>query len=170
MIRRPPRSTLFPYTTLFRSTELDGIEPPEYRFAGSSLLIEFTTSEDRVAKFVNHTTEGSASLSADTRVSKVPSGNTETLAEVGRSWPKLAEVGRSWPKLAEVWDELFEQECQVLEYLAEHGPSRPSDISEGLQIPARSLQRTTKRLVKMDIIDARGQSSGRRYALKPTGR
>src|SRR2546430_11470937 len=26
MIRRPPRSTLFPYTTLFRSFELDGIE------------------------------------------------------------------------------------------------------------------------------------------------
>src|SRR3712207_8299417 len=27
MIRRPPRSTLFPYTTLFRSlTELDGVE------------------------------------------------------------------------------------------------------------------------------------------------
>src|SRR5260370_19578545 len=24
MIRRPPRSTLFPYTTLFRSQELDG--------------------------------------------------------------------------------------------------------------------------------------------------
>src|SRR2546430_11737105 len=24
MIRRPPRSTLFPYTTLFRSVELDG--------------------------------------------------------------------------------------------------------------------------------------------------
>src|SRR3989442_8398564 len=27
MIRRPPRSTLFPYTTLFRSPEL-GFEPP----------------------------------------------------------------------------------------------------------------------------------------------
>src|SRR2546422_8549533 len=26
MIRRPPRSTLFPYTTLFRSLELTGIE------------------------------------------------------------------------------------------------------------------------------------------------
>src|SRR3712207_7712971 len=25
MIRRPPRSTLFPYTTLFRSTDLDGV-------------------------------------------------------------------------------------------------------------------------------------------------
>src|SRR2546427_4238820 len=28
MIRRPPRSTLFPYTTLFRSIVLRGIEPP----------------------------------------------------------------------------------------------------------------------------------------------
>src|SRR2546428_3666618 len=25
MIRRPPRSTLFPYTTLFRSVDLDGV-------------------------------------------------------------------------------------------------------------------------------------------------
>src|SRR2546428_8376581 len=28
MIRRPPRSTLFPYTTLFRSREEEGREPP----------------------------------------------------------------------------------------------------------------------------------------------
>src|SRR5256885_10000980 len=27
MIRRPPRSTLFPYTTLFRSRVADGVEP-----------------------------------------------------------------------------------------------------------------------------------------------
>src|SRR2546430_10751898 len=27
MIRRPPRSTLFPYTTLFRSDELGAVEP-----------------------------------------------------------------------------------------------------------------------------------------------
>src|SRR3712207_8260219 len=27
MIRRPPRSTLFPYTTLFRSTAEDGLRP-----------------------------------------------------------------------------------------------------------------------------------------------
>src|SRR3712207_8274802 len=26
MIRRPPRSTLFPYTTLFRSIEVEGVE------------------------------------------------------------------------------------------------------------------------------------------------
>src|SRR2546427_7919692 len=29
MIRRPPRSTLFPYTTLFRSSDLDGDGYPE---------------------------------------------------------------------------------------------------------------------------------------------
>src|SRR3712207_8549849 len=34
MTRRPPRSTLFPYTTLFRSTELCR----DYRFAGAVLL------------------------------------------------------------------------------------------------------------------------------------
>src|SRR2546429_4779097 len=36
MIRRPPRSTLFPYTTLFRSTEIatasqDGLDPESMR-------------------------------------------------------------------------------------------------------------------------------------------
>src|SRR2546430_5613177 len=32
MIRRPPRSTLFPYTTLFRSARV-GADPPGYRTA-----------------------------------------------------------------------------------------------------------------------------------------
>src|SRR5438046_6414505 len=31
MLRRPPRSTLFPYTTLFRSQDLDGISPRRRR-------------------------------------------------------------------------------------------------------------------------------------------
>src|SRR2546430_2069352 len=31
MIRRPPRSTLFPYTTLFRSHELEGLVPGHRR-------------------------------------------------------------------------------------------------------------------------------------------
>src|SRR5437016_9556477 len=33
MIRRPPRSTLFPYTTLFRSAPGPGIEFPDYSTA-----------------------------------------------------------------------------------------------------------------------------------------
>src|SRR3712207_7660551 len=35
MIRRPPRSTLFPYTTLFRSRGGRGADPPEPRRRGS---------------------------------------------------------------------------------------------------------------------------------------
>src|SRR3712207_7487981 len=37
MIRRPPRSTLFPYTTLFRSMDVDALHPrrqPGQRLAG----------------------------------------------------------------------------------------------------------------------------------------
>src|SRR2546430_5004220 len=34
MIRRPPRSTLFPYTTLFRSLDVDPAHPPEERLRG----------------------------------------------------------------------------------------------------------------------------------------
>src|SRR3712207_8776977 len=34
MIRRPPRSTLFPYTTLFRSREQEGEHPAQLQHAG----------------------------------------------------------------------------------------------------------------------------------------
>src|SRR3712207_7817113 len=64
MIRRPPRSTLFPYTTLFRSTagdvrsvQLDGVghyaalEAPE---ALSAVILEFLSSvEDRKSTRLN---------------------------------------------------------------------------------------------------------------------
>src|SRR5258707_11057367 len=43
MIRRPPRSTLFPYTTLFRSPSISRVEDrcqtSDVRHAGASLLI-----------------------------------------------------------------------------------------------------------------------------------
>src|SRR3712207_8486893 len=37
MIRRPPRSTLFPYTTLFRSAELEQT-PPDYSQRGKGAI------------------------------------------------------------------------------------------------------------------------------------
>src|SRR5258708_18904604 len=39
MIRRPPRSTLFPYTTLFRSLQTDSL-----RFVGATLLHSLTAA------------------------------------------------------------------------------------------------------------------------------
>src|SRR5258708_25582620 len=48
MIRRPPRSTLFPYTTLFRS--LLGLEAEQHTFT-----IPFLFNEDRIAFFEEET-------------------------------------------------------------------------------------------------------------------
>src|ERR1051325_10133608 len=48
MIRRPPRSTLFPYTTLFRSVQpkyLQTVVGRGYRFVGQSHRSEEHTSE-----------------------------------------------------------------------------------------------------------------------------
>src|SRR3712207_8805381 len=47
MIRRPPRSTLFPYTTLFRSytLELLGEHVPVFRGAEAPLLAPLRTSQ-----------------------------------------------------------------------------------------------------------------------------
>src|SRR5256885_6425504 len=44
MIRRPPRSTLFPYTTLFRSQE-DAVEVPSYE---SLTIVRKVVLEERV--------------------------------------------------------------------------------------------------------------------------
>src|SRR6266446_8952358 len=48
MIRRPPRSTLFPYTTLFRATRLDG---------GARLRRRGTASPEPAARSEEHTSE-----------------------------------------------------------------------------------------------------------------
>src|SRR5258707_10821420 len=50
MIRRPPRSTLFPYTTLFRSTDRHALGPRERRFGGRPLGEGF---EDRKSTRLN---------------------------------------------------------------------------------------------------------------------
>src|SRR2546425_4392206 len=44
MIRRPPRSTLFPYTTLFRSSVAIGV----------SLFVSLTTTPMMCARFLRH--------------------------------------------------------------------------------------------------------------------
>src|SRR2546430_12619634 len=47
MIRRPPRSTLFPYTTLFRSLVTSGGPGSEFRIADTSNQIDSPFTADR---------------------------------------------------------------------------------------------------------------------------
>src|SRR3712207_8945694 len=52
MIRRPPRSTLFPYTTLFRSeTEDNWLADLAVGWSGDQVKIGSTTQSDRLAKY-----------------------------------------------------------------------------------------------------------------------
>src|SRR5258708_11075486 len=60
MIRRPPRSTLFPYTTLFRSRALPGARRVVDRLAGEQLVGELALEEHHrlvVARSEEHTSE-----------------------------------------------------------------------------------------------------------------
>src|SRR3712207_7603395 len=51
MIRRPPRSTLFPYTTLFRSMIALGVHPAAVAFCYSvNLVYQFWIHTERVGK------------------------------------------------------------------------------------------------------------------------
>src|SRR2546426_6958704 len=52
MIRRPPRSTLFPYTTLFRSDLLDDGRPPRLR-AGIYMVGPAPPDEGPVGRHTN---------------------------------------------------------------------------------------------------------------------
>src|SRR2546426_2438146 len=64
MIRRPPRSTLFPYTTLFRSEEtplFDGAHlwlPALFTLAGQRVLQRPVTHHPRTAGESKYTTRG----------------------------------------------------------------------------------------------------------------
>src|SRR5260370_11650682 len=67
MIRRPPRSTLFPYTTLFRSDTPSSRSSPMYRFlahlckrfnissiAGATSPMLFLRSEEHTSELQSH--------------------------------------------------------------------------------------------------------------------
>src|SRR2546427_2010145 len=60
MIRRPPRSTLFPYTTLFRSVTAVGVDPvtQEIWVALGGLLLHFDRAGDRRSSYRTFTAEG----------------------------------------------------------------------------------------------------------------
>src|SRR3712207_6140391 len=77
MIRRPPRSTLFPYTTLFRS--LDGLRP--LPIFGSGRQTRTLTHVDDIADGIVTATAHEAGLDEDFNVS---ASEELTVAEIAR--------------------------------------------------------------------------------------
>src|SRR5438309_11893663 len=57
MIRRPPRSTLFPYTTLFRSQRLRSIHSPPRQPSNSARVQPFMPAGWRTVRSEEHTSE-----------------------------------------------------------------------------------------------------------------
>src|SRR5207248_5259887 len=53
MIRPPPRSTLFPYTTLFRSIDVDETIPLPHLSPGDQAIVRGCRAEDRKSTRLN---------------------------------------------------------------------------------------------------------------------
>ena len=54
MIRRPPRSTLFPYTTLFRSSGIYSVQAPRVNTSSSSYIVLAPGSENGIMQVTSY--------------------------------------------------------------------------------------------------------------------
>src|SRR2546425_3257390 len=81
MIRRPPRSTLFPYTTLFRSRFLD-LHSQAFRWANGTMTALASLGSSNIALGVN----------ADGTVVVGDSGTQAVRWEIGRATSELQSL------------------------------------------------------------------------------
>src|SRR3989449_1918894 len=92
MIRRPPRSTLFPYTTLFRS-RIFSMTQPRWTLTGHALV----DLRDDVRKFAHRKTPSSRSTRAGmstSTTSKGTRGQSSRLTEIAAKKTSTPECGR----------------------------------------------------------------------------
>src|SRR2546430_11353794 len=83
MIRRPPRSTLFPYTTLFRSVEIGGVAQNARRVQMLPVPTEAAEEPLRPADIVvNSNHEGILKLGVSSLADKIVSRSEEHTSEL----------------------------------------------------------------------------------------
>src|SRR2546430_9294606 len=105
MIRRPPRSTLFPYTTLFRSTALGphGVNIMEFvkqfnaktaQAQGMVTPVEVTIYKDRTFTFITKTPPAAVLLKKEAGLEKgSPTSNSQKVGKVTRAQVRrIAEI------------------------------------------------------------------------------
>src|SRR2546430_13546890 len=102
MIRRPPRSTLFPYTTLFRSaTPLPDLGTPRLTFTGRfpedkgpDVLVEALRSEEHTSEL-----QSQSNLVCRLLLEKKKTPSAPALLSPPRAPPILRTVDRQIPRL-----------------------------------------------------------------------
>src|SRR3989441_8844216 len=124
MIRRPPRSTLFPYTTLFRSAATEGFEFPPDSLGAPVVLKHLGSVGSR------HCCFGNLRRGRSHR-GELHRGSNRTQAPIGFKGSPLAQmrwVGKRLPdffrRVAQVSDENERPLLSVLSYLRPAGRSR----------------------------------------------
>src|SRR3712207_9266601 len=76
MIRRPPRSTLFPYTTLFRSTAQAGSWTPEATQANARKVAQDDTAAVYIGEFNSGASAISMPILNEAQVPQISPANT----------------------------------------------------------------------------------------------
>src|SRR3712207_9444478 len=89
MIRRPPRSTLFPYTTLFRS-DMEAARPAVMRAVRDRFRPEFLNRLDEIVLFRRLAREDMASIV------DIQRGRLRRLLEGRRLRQELDDKAREW--------------------------------------------------------------------------
>src|SRR3989440_8285986 len=139
MIRRPPRSTLFPYTTLFRSAELAEWEDrnarlvPEVRTAGYTLEVKIDGAAVSLTYgegvFTVGATRGNGIEGEDI------TANLRTIGEV-----PLRLTGKIWPKLMEGRGEVYLSKSRFAELNREREQAGEATFANPRDAAAGSLR------------------------------
>src|SRR2546427_12542949 len=92
MIRRPPRSTLFPYTTLFRSVPLHAALKVRNDRVGNEVALQAASGEDMEDHVLIEVAAGTGRLGHGERGKRQGRGESPRREDLGRSEEHTSEL------------------------------------------------------------------------------